>query len=1376
MGGSLVSLVPTAPAQSATPAALCFDHDPLLDPNDPNGACRVSGPPDYAQGSQIKVRLSSNAFVGQAYMSARCVAGCPVADPAGSHAYWVVYRGGVVTFPNDFIDAGPNNDGGNALLDRAPRYNSTWQFDLQLAAPVQRTAHVWTYDAWEDDLGNHTVRPGATHRIVSSGFDPHGEVVYRWERRDPNSGRYITFHSDVTTVPGTGVFTTTFQFGKSEAQKIAACGGALLDCYRIQISGAGKQPETVNVQVGFADVRRSDATTPRADPDELVNVQRTQNVSGRLDLYYPSGNLFTGPKFGHDDAPLMARQGGRGLRVAVEKYFSVNATTYLIDEVALRYDPSRLLWTTQWTVPKDLEIDESARYRLRLVEQRDVYGNRVPQDWLLNFTVTVATLRPQLIEPFREIHRTELGTMRVAVLYHNGTPFGPEDAPVGNDSPLRGCFVRIPPPTPPPAPPASAEITACESDPDPHWVYGKYYDGAWNFTFKYPRGYENLDAHRFILGNGTRDRYAGASGNNANRIWSVASPAYNVVIAQPTVTVSTVSRGEEVDVLERGNRVFISATIAYHDGSPYNHNVRVMPNSSAAQVLTGTLVRRGPAVGSDAYGPIASEESFNLTETDASLGRWGAFLQLTDDDTFTPAGMWTWKFDIVDNLTVPNRNTSTFEREVVSSVVRVCPTYQPPSSTSTGSTIRFRFKLYYSECEVGREVPVGAIESRLSVRAFAYNAQNLSTFGNPVSNALIPSYSRDSGDWGIDYQVPNQLFAGSYAFVVTGTDTFGNKLVPGAKSRPWVTFTEVITRSVITQPQPEIERGDSATVVFDSREGDTGVDPNRLVPRIQLERFDTSSKDCNNAAIEGGCWVRERADVRVLDETLTDHMGVFPVGVDTPVGLYRFSLQGRDREFHIITGVSSNFSVSATAVSRALLELPPERITKGEPFTFRVESLPGDQVRDRVVFLNGRVLQTAPPLLTHERNALNVTWSIPFEAPTGNYTLRLSGRDVNGNLITILTPPIDALPASLEGRIVGQPPKTVQRGDSVRLQFGVGYPDGSFYAAPDEPRVFVVSATGVSTPATVRREGLSFAAVWEPGPNAPTGEHYFEVQSQANGQTGNLFPTLRSQAFRVVPGVVKRAAIDDLTSTLERLSPAGFSVPMASDDKFVGFELVYYGPSLSTAYDTTTPLVEVTRTSLPHEPAPATGKYVARLTTDHQTQTGTYRIQMTGEDAYGNVITAESRPFVIMPTTIGVVYDPVPDADEFGEGKTITLSFVAKYRQGTIMDESYGTPSVAVLWNSQPAKQRPDIRYQDGHWFMTWTAPDILPAGQYEFVVGGADVMNNPIANARSTPYIVRDGSLLNSAEKVIPGPSPILAMLVAVAIAGLVLRRRREG
>lgn len=1359
-GGGLLSAFPVASAQ-ATPALLCLDRDARV--GGPEGACVTERPPDYQQGGTVGIAIES-AIGTPTWVSVRCTQGCPAEDPSATNVYWAMQRSSDgLRFPADFVDPGPQDNGGNALLDRAMRYNSTWQVTAHTAAPVSRLFHVWLYEASVD--ANYTIRPGGSYYLRATGFDPGVEVSYQWERKDPLTGRYDLMAAlrgrTLATGPQAGWFEDYFEFPRAEARHIVECGDRFA-CYRIVLEGAGKSREIVNVQVAIADIVRSLDTTPRMPPNEGLVLQRSQNATFEIDLYYPGGRVRHGAKLLPDDVPDSITFGGKALRVAVEKTYSVNNSVFLVTEVPLRYDASAFLWRATWTIPRDLAEMDSTQYRLRLLEQRDVHGNRIPIDVLGNFTVEAARIAPQIREFWTELRRTELGTLRLDILYHNGSPVSRAD--VANESPFSGCFVRLPDPPPEGAPPQPTVNNCVGRDR----VWGRYYEGAWNFTVKYPRGYEDLTRHRFLLENGSTDKYG-------NAIHRLTTPVYNVVPASPDVQFTTVQRGADAEVLERGNRVFVSATITYHDGSPYNHLVRVDPNSTNATLLRGTLIRRGPASGGAAYGPIASEEPFELTESDPQAGRWTGYLQLTDDDTFTPVGNWTFRFDIEDNLSVPNRNLTRFDREVVSTLIRLCPTFQPSQNIPTGATVRFRFKLYYSECDTGREVPVGAIESRIQARVYRYSPLNNSAQGAPLSNAIIPSYAREStDDWGLEYVVPNTLYSGTYLLVFTAADSYGNRLVPNSFSKPFSTFTEVVERSVITDPPAEVRRGDSATVVFDAREGDVGVDPRRDV-RIQLERFDTSTQECPTAAAERGCWVRERMDVRMTDPTLEDHVGVFPVAIDTPVGLYRFSLQGRDSIYRIITAVSSNFTVNPTEVTRALIDTPPEQIVKGTPFTFHVENRPGDKIRDRLVYLNGRPFSMPLPVLTIESSQLNVTWSIPFEAPVGNYTLRLLGRDVSGNVISIIMPPIEATAAALEGRLLGQPTRVIERGDEARILFGVAYPDGGFYAAADAPRVYVHDAVGtVVDEAVVRREGLTFSAFWRPDGDTPIGEYVFEVSPQATGGTGNNFPPLRSSLFRVVPGTIVRNPIDDLGAELERTVDAVYTVPFAPDDRFAGFELVYYGPRMTTQIDTTTPLAEFTRSPLPHTLDAAASKYVARFDTDQQTQVGTYRIAMTGEDGQGNAITSMSRQFVVRPTTIVASARNIPPASDFGEGKTIEFSFVIAYRAGSIMDETMGRPTAVVLWNNQPVTQRPDLTFVGGVWTVTWTAPDILPPGEYTFSLGGADIQGNPLTTYRSTPYNILEPPLPESFMKVIPGPSPLLLALALGALGVVVAKRRR--
>lgn len=1361
----LAANVPAGQAQTAPPPFLCFDKDPRS-----NTVCQDRGNPDYRQGEPIEVSVVNTP--GDVTIVARCVLGCPFPDPSATGVYYAIATDSTpVRFPRDFIQPGndPTAPGRNANADKAGRYNSTWEFSAQApGGPSARRANVWLINAFLD--ANETIRPGATHHLRAVGIDPGGVVSVRYERRDLGTGEWIAIRAPANArAPSAGanpgVYEDFFSLPPEEAQNILACGNMRNDCYRVVIDAPGKVREIVPIRAGIADIVRSDVTTPR--PATVRAAERTANVSFDIDLYYPGGGLAFGPKLTEGGIPVSPLFGGRVLRAAVER---VNATgeVSLVDEVAVRYLPERFLWRAQWSVPVDLPIDRTATYRLRMVEGRDAWGNRIPADVLGRFSVDVANLRPQIAASFTELERAQEGVVSLRVSYLNGTPFTPAEGPENNESPLSGCFVRLAAPPPEPAPdPRQADSGSCLGR---NLTWGRYSPEleVWNFTTRYDRRYPDLDAHRFILQNGTEDRYG-------NAIFQVVLEPFVVVPAKPRVELSTVMRGVETDTFERGARIFVSAAIAYGDGSPYNHSVRNDPDSAQARTLTGILVRRGPAPPGAKYGPVASEQPFNLTETDPSLGNWGGFLDLTNDDTATPVGNWTFAFDVSDNVSVPNLNRTRFDREVVSSLVQLCPTYQPSSRASTGSILKFRYRLFYSSCD-GQEVPPGIVGDRVTAQLYRFGQQNQTAFGAPVSGTLQPLYQRDAGnEWQIEYQIPNNLFAGTYAFVLKGTDVYGNRLASDARSRPFTTFTEVVNRSVVTQPAAEVRRGDTAVVVFDAREGDTGTDPARGV-RIQLERFDTSTTACATGLVEGGCWVRELADVRAPDPTFPDHMGVYPIDIDTAVGVYRFSLQGRDSEFHLLTGISDNFTVVPTNVTRAFVTAPPESVVKGQVFSFTIEQLAGDLIRERIVLYNGRPVTLQPPQVSNQGPLANLTWMVPFDAPNGNYSILVRGRDVNGNTINVLSPPIEATAASLLGRMLGQPERTVERGETIRAIFGILYPNGEYYVGSETPRVVVRNASGAVADARVTRQGLTFAAEWQPPTRMPLGDYYFEING-ARGAIGNEFPTLRSQTFRVAPGEVVRAAIDEVPPETERMATVSFAVPADATDKFVGFELAYYSSSTILIGNLAEEPVPLTRAPLPHTIDTSAGKYVARVVTDEATQVGTYRVLMTGEDRDGNRIVAQSRQFAMRATAILVTFDGYPDQDAFGEGKTIQFAFTARYRQGALMDDTYGTPSGVVTLtneanNNRIITQRPEVAYQNGRWTMTWTAPEILPNGEYYFNVGGSDLQGNPISNTRTVPYVVST-NLGESFGKVIPGPSPVLVALLVAGIAGLLLRRR---
>lgn len=1318
--GSLLALVPPAQAQGA--AFVCFDRDARN-----QGQCSAAAPPpNYLQGENVDI-VVEGVGTSQPFIRVTCVTGCQ--EVAGKE-YYARWSGETLRFPRDFSDP-MEGRGSNANADRAPRYNGTWEATVLLGAtPVTRPFNVWLFDLYTSP--NMTLRPGENHYVRASGFDSNVLVDFRIERRLGAGGFEVLAAPNVRS-DRNGLLTYEWQVPKDEATRIAECGGNKVGCYRFVVRGTGKADEIVPFSVGFADILPSPATSSFG-PSGIIGegTERTRNVTVGVDFYYPGGRFLYNQrgKLGPSDVPVQPLFNEHALRVSVEKTY-VNETSrgYLLEEIPLRYVPEKFLWEATWTIPKDLPVEAGTFYRLRLPEARDNWGNRIAPQFLGNYTIRAANLRPELVESVAEVPRTEEARFAFAIRYHNGSLLTPED----NRTPLAGCFVVESQTTP----------TTCAAQPQ---VLGEFVDGLWVFKTRYARDYANLQAHRFILANGTQDKWG-------NAVWDARPDPFTVVAGSPRVEFTTVMRGRETQQLERGNYVSIQALVTYGDASPYNHTVQF----GESHVLTGTLVRRGPT------GAIQFEEPFNLTQTDPESGRWIGGIQLTHDDTATPLGTWTWRFDVRDNVTVPNANatvsTRGFDRVVVGAPILLRSTFQPQGVVETGTTQRFSYELFYDNGDGERRVPDSAVGNRVTARVHRYNPANLTAYGPPLSNVLQPLLR--NGVWTLEYQVPSSFFTGTYVFVVSGADSFGNRLAQDAYSRAFTTAPKVVERGVLTQPAPEVRRGDSATVTFDAHEGDRG--PSGEAVFIRVERFDPTLDD----------WVIETRDVRQTSG-FTDHVGFFPVDISTPVGVYRFVLEGVDAGLNLLKAASSNFTVNATVVTRTIIHPPPDVAVKGDRIALTLEHQPGDRLTDSAILYNGRTTSLQPPILAYSPGRVNVTFAVPFEAPTGNYSVRVTGRDLNGNLVSLLSPQVSVQPANLTGRILGNPARVVERGEGAKLLFGITYPTGAFYLSSELPRVFVAGPGGSLASATVSREGLTFAATWTPPEEAPIGEYAFEVSGQGSG--GNTFPPLRSTAFRVTPGAFARSPIADVGADVERMTSATFAVPFTADDRFVGFKLAYFGPTTGVAgaglFENAEP---ITVSALAHTLDASNGRYTTRFVTDHATQTGAYRIVMEGEDAYGNEITSRSRVFIVRATSATVTWDGFPPIDAFGEGKTITVSFTARYRAGPLLDESYGRPSAVMLYNGRPTAQRPEIEFREGHWYLTWVAPATLPDGEYLFSVGGADLSGNVISTSSTIPYPVRTTATDSFAKVIVPGPSPVLLALLACAAALALSSRMRR-
>lgn len=1338
-------LVPSAGAQvpdAPQATALCFREDPQPGTGAGTKACPGGNPdpPNYKQGETVRIRIANYRPPTQTDapdVIVRCVTGCwDEATEPRRREYWAKWTGGVdhLRFPHDFDDPG-DGYGRVALADQVMRYNGTWEVEARLpTGPVFRTFNVWLFTLHRSH--NLTVVPGEEHVFEASGMPANATVNFTIERRTPTGWVSVPQPGVPTRPQPNGVFFHIWKVPVDETLRMGECPRAEPYCYRANVRvDAGKGDETVPFRVGPADAKV--AVTGGTSPDGTpVRKERTDVVSIGLSIHYPGGRLTNGPAMDKDAFPKAPEGEEPEIRLRVER---VNLTTerpVAVGEIRLRYETRFTRWEGSWTIPRDLDLPGASTYRVQLPETRDKWGNRIAPRTLANYTIAEATIVPKLTHQNATLQRTDMAVVAVDVRYHNGTPVTDRDL----KGPLLGCFQR-----------EDAAIP-CANTTTSGAQAGVFENGTWRFMKRYARDYDRLGPHVFVLlgGADAEDRW----GNRVNRS---RSEPMEVVAAAPRIDFSTVMRGRAVTTLERGQDIQLLARITYGDGSPYNHTVRVNDKQDESRRLTVNLTKRGP------NGDVVDVRPLTLEERDVEAGLWVGSLALTLDDAQTPVGTWSFAFDVRDNLTVPNVNTPTFHRNVSAAPLRfeaVRLSNPFPATNTPSANLVFTFRLRYptgGELDGLRVDPGG-----VTARVYKWDARNQTHAGEPLSNVITPQWSTPDQPhlWSLRYTVPPHLFAGPYVFVIQGRDSSGNRLPDDAYSAPFTPTSTVVSRQVVTPPAASVKRGEDATVVFAAADGDAGLDGTGR-PAIRVERWNDQAQRWDVAF--GGL------DVRAATNDVVNHVGVFAIVETTPIGTYRFRLAGRDAQLNVVEALSRNFTVEPTEVTRAVLEPPPEAATKGSVVHMKVEYVSGDRFTDVVVLERLRPTKLAPPVSVVEGGLLNVTWEIPVEAPSGNYTIRVQGRDQYGNLIRIDSPPIEATPAQLAGRVLGSPARVVERNAPARMIFGITYPTGDYYTSTP-PRVVVRNESGIAGTATVRLDGFTFEATWTPTAALGEADYWFEVQGE--GAAGNALPLLRSSTFRLAPGTFERHALGNVPTSSARFASLTWSVPVQPEDRAVAFYAEYYGTGsdVSAVLGDQPPLLS---TPLVHTLDADAGSYVARWVTDESTPVGVWRFVMRGEDKLGNRILAKSNPALLTTTTILVTLERQSPAAQFGEGATLSFDFTAIYKSGPVFDDSRGEPTVAMLIEGFPTAQPPTATFANGRWSATWTAPENLLPGRYTLSISGYDDYGNALTLAKSVPY-EWESSLTESFAKTVPG-APVPLVLLGLAAVALALARRRR-
>src|SRR5581483_11583713 len=1103
---------------------------------------------------------------------------------------------------------------------------------------------------------------------------------------------------------GGGGQTCRGRYAVEEAANLPACGADLASCYRVTVGGTGKDVETVAYRVAPAHVTPIIGvitSPPTTDTAPYATVERTQNVTLGVVLGYPGGDRAFRVPLTDDKVPVDAITNGRNLRMVVTRQDF--PTPAQVATVPLSYVPAQQRWVGTWTPPRDAPTNGSlVAYRFSLAETRDLWGNRVDARDLANYTLAPATLAIDVVRSFDALPRTDEGDVALAIRYHDGELYTDKT----NASPLTGCFVQD-----------AQTTTSCGSAKASERVTLAYEDGLWHARHRDPVDFTPLGAYKFLL---TQD----------NDTWGNTVPGtlalpYQVVVGSPRVSFYTVFQGSTGDPIVRADdTLFLDADITYGDGSAFNNTVVPNPDGHSA-TLTAYVTKRnldGVAVSTvpvtlrgESYGP-----------------HWSGAMPIRSNNSDSPLGVWTVALDVADNQTTPNVNHTVFNRTVIGAPLDFHED-SAPFDAEIGNHTRMRFSVSRAGIDDSGAIDMGRT---LNVLLYRWDPVKRATVGDPVAK-LVPPYNPDYHAYAIDYQVPPELFDGTFVFVVRGGDRDGNDLLADAVSHPFRTYASPRERSVVTQPAVSLQRGDEATVVFDGLVGDTGPDGSGD-PVVHVDYYNPNTHQ----------WEGKAFDVSSPDAA-PNHLGVFPVTIDTNVGVYRFVLEGRQADRHLVTAISQNFTVLPADVSRILFDAPPEGVRKGATFGFSFERQPGDVIFRQTVYFEGRPAEAQPPSLSTDANLFNGSWAVPFSAPAGKYTLRFQGNDRSGNHIDVVLPPIDVLAAQLAGKVIGNPARTVARGAAATVLFGVTYPTGEFYQDPGTPHASVYNASGLVADAAVTRQGLTFQASWTPPAQADaTVDYWFEMSGDAGG--GNEFPTLQSSHFRLAPGSFERGAAADVPEDNTRGARITYQVPLGDADQFAQFSLEYYGTTRDVSGQVFGTRHPTSVTPLAHTLDPSTGRYVASFITDQQTPPGSYRIVMKGQDKFGNEVVSKSKPFLLRTSSVTVSWDQVLAQGSLQEGKPFTASFVAKYQNGLVMDDTLGKPSVALLVDNKPSRVRPDVSYANGHWVLTWDAPSDLPRGAYIFTVGGTDFSGNQILTSQENA-VNYDPSFSQSVAKVVP-------------------------
>jgi hypothetical protein len=1215
------------------------------------------------------------------------------------------------------------SDAPNALELYEPRWNGTWVVQERGpggAAIAQATFQVTFTTAYRF---NYVLEP--TNFIVAQagGFVPGTSVFLEFGRRNADGTTTSLIRFQESASPQ-GTVLGAWYVPKTEAE-LLTCTGTTCDTrlnpcaychpYFATVTANAAQGNSKTSETVWYFVRPADLN-PWITVQPLGSYQRTMMAQLRFSIHYPDGELPVPPDFPHRGTP-------GNLRVQVQRTDPQTGIMTPINNLSPTEGSVGVDYLANWTIPRNLQLTtpegKAFEFQLVVMPGHDAYGNNILQNASNPFFVDPAALNATYLAPIANASRAENVAWTILAKYYDNETF---DTKVngtwlqGHLSTLNDQGVATPVP--------AATV---------HAVPGA--NGTWVFRYHFAVDYAPLARHVFTFDGGP----VLANDTFGNYIATNNSPSFLVQPAAFTLQLTEKSGQDLLNATSgyvRGQSISFAAHIAYPDGTPFNTTVKAGPPQ-----LNVTLIKR---LGSS----FVEEDILPFHATDL-LGDWvgGLSISLTNRDA--PLGKWELDFPLFDRQSPANGNTIGLNRTIRPATLHLEPYPFAHPEYLLGSTIYWNFRLVYPDGSVATPDEVSGTQ----VAVYRWSGVKLLSLTDPSVAAVVGQ----DGTWTASWTPPNGTELGAFVFVPTASDRWGNPLA-AAHSLPFIVYAQTETRDALQEPRSTVVRNESVSASFVNYAGDTAVNGTGN-PRIELERWSDLLQN----------WTIELENVYAGNGGPgTEHIGIWHTTLQSPLGRYRFVLDGMNAQHIYITGNSTPFTLLPLNDTRPIVEAPPPLVPKGTVARFTILAAQNDIFQAAWIDFNGTHYKSLQ-IQGHGRNWTFV-FQPTFDADAGNYTFEVQAIDMFGNGLDTLGDPFSVAPATLHESLLGAPDPLAARGTDVTLSFRAFYPDGSIVT----PLAGAARATFTGPgDATFLANATYLAPNWYVKATVPftTPLGFYNISIGGAATHGNAYAPWLAANVTITPGTITRPFSQNPVSLgREKV----FIVKAAADltsDKALSCYVGYLGSTQYAPQD---------QARFPVAFAPVQGQYVIHWATNRTTDLGWYRFECDGRDQYDNNIVYTSTSAQLLPEVIFSQAGPAPPLSAFGGGKTYTLHVQYYYADSTIETPDLGTPDAQVTYNGQVVSQAPTITYDASHrwWQVTWTAPQVLPAGIYIIGTQGQDVNGNTfyiteLAHYDFTPSLADRVFGIPGFSAAVPGPDPLLVVGLIAGAAVLFARLR---